>query len=227
MTEDEWLTGVEPGELLGGVRYVASARKLRLVGCGCCDRVRPLLADERSRAAVEIARAFADGRASRDQLAAAHDAAAAAARALAARPGAWNRDERAAAAALAAKEVARPTRFPHKLATSVIDAGRAVLEAEFWSARAAARGREWQCRLVRCVFGNPFRPASLDPRSRTDDTLGLARGIYEEGAFDRLPLLADALMDAGCDSEDILAHCRGERPHVRGCWVVDLLLCKE
>ena len=57
--------------------------------------------------------------------------------------------------------------------------------------------------------------------------LGLARGIYEDRAFDRLPLLADALMDAGCADEQILAHCRSEGPHVRGCWVVDLVLGKE
>ena len=61
----------------------------------------------------------------------------------------------------------------------------------------------------------------------TPDVVGLARGTYEETAFDRLPLLADALMDAGCDSEDILTHCRSEGPHVRGCWVVDLLLGKD
>jgi hypothetical protein len=66
-----------------------------------------------------------------------------------------------------------------------------------------------------------------DPRWRTSDTLGLARGIYEERAFDRMPLLADALMDAGCDDEQVLSHCRSEGPHVRGCWVVDLVLGKE
>jgi hypothetical protein len=45
----------------------------------------------------------------------------------------------------------------------------------------------------------------------------LARGIYEDRAFDRLPLLGDALMDAGCDNDDILAHCRSDGPHTRGC----------
>ena len=55
----------------------------------------------------------------------------------------------------------------------------------------------------------------------------LAQGIYEERAFDRLPILADALEDAGCDNADILSHCRGPGPHARGCWVVDLLLGKK
>jgi hypothetical protein len=80
--------------------------------------------------------------------------------------------------------------------------------------------------LVRDIFGNPFRPVALDPRWRTADALGLARGIYEDRAFDRMPLLADALMDAGCDDEQIISHCHSPGPHIRGCWVVDLVLGK-
>jgi hypothetical protein len=80
---------------------------------------------------------------------------------------------------------------------------------------------------LRDIFGNPFRPAAFDPKWQNADVIGLARGIYEDRAFDRLPILADALMDAGCGSDDILAHCRSEGPHVRGCWVVDLVLGKE
>jgi hypothetical protein len=80
---------------------------------------------------------------------------------------------------------------------------------------------------VRDVFGNPFRPAVADPRWLTPTVLSLAGGIYTERAYDRLPVLADALQDAGCDSEEVLAHCRGAGPHVRGCWVVDLILGKE
>jgi hypothetical protein len=93
--------------------------------------------------------------------------------------------------------------------------------------RAYQAERSAQSALVRDIFGNPFRPVAFNPRWRTADVLGLARGIYEERAFDRLPLLADALMDAGCDPDDILTHCRSEGPHVRGCWVVDLVLGKE
>lgn len=86
---------------------------------------------------------------------------------------------------------------------------------------------EEQGRFVRDTFGNPFRPVAFTPRWRTADVVGLARGIYEDRAFERMPLLADALMDAGCDDEQILGHCRGEGPHVRGCWVVDLVLDKH
>ena len=55
----------------------------------------------------------------------------------------------------------------------------------------------------------------------------LARTIYEERRFDLMPILGDALEDAGCGDALILAHCRGPGPHVRGCWVVDLLLGKD
>jgi hypothetical protein len=78
--------------------------------------------------------------------------------------------------------------------------------------------------IVRCVFGNPFRPVAFAPDWRTDTALGLARAIHEDHAFDRLPILADALEDAGCTDADVLGHCRGGGPHARGCWVVDLVL---
>jgi hypothetical protein len=84
-----------------------------------------------------------------------------------------------------------------------------------------------QADFVRDIFRHPSSPVRYDPRWRTTDTLGLARGIYEDRAFDRLPILADALIDAGCDDAAILGHCRGPGPHVRGCWVVDLVLGKE
>jgi hypothetical protein len=77
--------------------------------------------------------------------------------------------------------------------------------------------------LLRDIFGNPFRQVTLNPAWLTSTVLALATGIYEEKAFDRMPILADALQDAGCDSEEILQHCRQPGEHVRGCWVVDLL----
>ncbi len=82
------------------------------------------------------------------------------------------------------------------------------------------------CFALRDIFGNPFRPVVLDPSWRTETVVALANGIYADRAFDRMPILADALEEAGCDQADILAHCRGDGPHVRGCWVVDSLLGK-
>ena len=77
---------------------------------------------------------------------------------------------------------------------------------------------------TRRIIGNPFRAPSYQPVWLTSDVVALARRIYDDRAFDRLPILADALMDAGCDNDDILSHCRSEGPHARGCWVVDLVL---
>jgi hypothetical protein len=93
--------------------------------------------------------------------------------------------------------------------------------------RPVAAGYESRRRVLIDIYGNWFRRITLKPRWRTADVLGVARGIYEDRAFERLPLLADALMDDGCDDEQVLGHCRGEGPHVRGCWVVDLVLGKE
>jgi hypothetical protein len=81
-------------------------------------------------------------------------------------------------------------------------------------------------KLIYDIFGNPFRPVAVDPTWLTSDALALATGIYQDRAFDRLPILADALQDAGCDNDDILNHCRQPGEHVRGCWVVDLVLGK-
>jgi hypothetical protein len=85
-----------------------------------------------------------------------------------------------------------------------------------------------QCALLRDIFGNPFRPVSFSPSWRTDTVVALARQMYEAQDFSAMPILADALQDAGCDNEDVLGHCRERDPtHVRGCWVVDLVLGKE
>jgi hypothetical protein len=80
---------------------------------------------------------------------------------------------------------------------------------------------------VRDIFGNPFRPATFSPSWRTDTAVSLARTMYESRDFSAMPILADALQDTGCDNDAILDHCRGEGSHVRGCWVVDLVLGKE
>ena len=81
--------------------------------------------------------------------------------------------------------------------------------------------------LIRDIFGNPFRPVAFSPSWRTSTVLALASQMYESRDFGAMPILADALQDAGCDSAEVLDHCRGEGPHVRGCWVVDLVLGKE
>jgi hypothetical protein len=85
--------------------------------------------------------------------------------------------------------------------------------------------------LLQDVFGPlPFRPVAIDPawlRWNFGTVPAIARHVYEDRAFHDLPILADALEDAGCTDQDILTHCRLPGEHVRGCWVVDLLLGKE
>ena len=80
------------------------------------------------------------------------------------------------------------------------------------------------CDEFRDVAGNPFRPITFDPSWRTETVVGLATGIDESGAYERMPILADALQEAGCEDEQVLAHARGPGPHVRGCWLVDMVL---
>ena len=87
--------------------------------------------------------------------------------------------------------------------------------------------RAAQLLLLHDIFGNAFRLFTLHPAWPTATVVALAETIYQEKAFDRMPILADALEDAGCTNQEILGHCRGPGPHVRGCWVVDLLLGKE
>lgn len=84
-----------------------------------------------------------------------------------------------------------------------------------------------QAGMLRDIFGNPFRPVTFDPAWLTPAVTSLAQMSYEERTFDRMPELADALEQLGCTNADILEHCRGPGPHVRGCWVVDLVLGKS
>jgi hypothetical protein len=126
--------------------------------------------------------------------------------------------------------------------TAALLAGRAVAQGRVYGAEvrprhaydlrsayipvAAAVVAE-QLAVLRCLAGNPFRTPVVRPAWVTSTVVGLVRGINADAAFDRLPILADALEDAGCDSADLLAHLRGDGPHVRGCWALDLVLGKS
>jgi hypothetical protein len=84
-----------------------------------------------------------------------------------------------------------------------------------------------QVTLLRDIFGNPFRPITIEAAWQTANVVALAQAIYDERAFDRMPILGDALEDAGCTNANMLMHCRQPGEHVRGCWVVDLVLGKD
>lgn len=99
------------------------------------------------------------------------------------------------------------------------------------SAEVSGRGRGRHCgygTILRDIFGNPFRPVAFSPGWHTDTAVALARQMYESRDFGATPILADSLQEAGCDSEDVLNHCRdSNQVHVRGCWAVDLVLGKS
>ena len=116
-----------------------------------------------------------------------------------------------------------PTSEPSILTFDFIDGGHESLR------RAAHCFRKWFAtdNALLHDHGDYFPAVTLNPRWLTSTVLDLARTIYDERVFERMPILADALMDSGCDSEEIINHCQGPGPHVRGCWVVDLLLGKE
>jgi hypothetical protein len=89
------------------------------------------------------------------------------------------------------------------------------------------RSTKFQLATLHDIFGNPFRPVTIDSSWLTRTVTNLAQAIYTDRVFDRMPILADALEEAGCNNAEILQHCRQPGIHVRGCWVVDLVLGKD
>jgi hypothetical protein len=82
--------------------------------------------------------------------------------------------------------------------------------------------------LIREIFSNPFAPPRFDPAGRSSDVLALVRGIYDRRTYKTLPVLADAIREAGCDNDELLNHFRDtSRTHIRGCWALDLCLGLE
>ena len=214
MTEADWLTAGDPLPLLWFLKGRASDRKLRLFACACCRRLWPLLPDPANRALVAAVEDRPDGTRDDPDLWAAIEASSR-------REREWTGDW----GYLAVKYLGR-TYYKVGPFDGAVAVAQHVVSRVRQSGDAAAE-RAAQAGLVRDVFGHPFGPVAFDPGWRTADVVGLARGIYDGRAFDQLPLLADALMDAGCDDEGIIAHCRAVGPHVRGCWVVDRALGKE
>jgi hypothetical protein len=200
MTEAEWLACTEPEAIWLQLRGRCSDRKLRLWACGCCRWLCGNIVPKVINRAIGGAERLAEGDLDEDE---AEEIENETKGALA------NSDRREA-------EVACWLLHPQ---------GWKAARMVEWVAT-TADGR-WMTAIQRDIFGNPFRPVAADPSWLTSTVLALARGIYADRAFDRLPILADALQDAGCDNEDVLDHCRGPGPHARGCWVVDLLLGKS
>ena len=223
MTEAKWLTCNDPQPMLVFLRGQASERKLRLFEVACCRSIWHLLTDERSRRLVEVAEQYADGHPKPPG-----PLESAAMEAVSRFP--------TQSALFAAARTAVMTIWDyspdslHYMNSSYPPMVRDALAVAGNTAEAVPSEPPVQAALLRDIFGNPFRPISLDSAwlSWNDATIPrLAQAVYNDRAFDRLPILADALEQAGCEDADILAHCRSDGPHVKGCWAMDLILRRQ
>jgi hypothetical protein len=222
VTEAEWLAATDPTPMLEFLRGNAGERKLRLFMVACARLIWELVPPGEMREAVEAAERAADGVPWEDEL-----------------KGYCNRLYRLPVER--SKEAGRnwfTDQSPEGLGVyftvlKTTGAGCGILSVI--PRLATSTGGPFilplvgalQPDLIREMFGNPFRPVTFAPPWRTDKTVSLARTLYDSRDFAAMPILADALQDAGCDCADVLEHCRGPGPHVRGCWVVDLVLGRE
>ena len=232
MNLPDWIERAAPPQLSHYLDRVASPRKAGLFVRHLCRGFPQIFTDPRSRAALDAADRFEAGDIGDDEFQAAVGAAGdaqaetqAAYNIRAYEPDAYlaTATRAAAMAAGLARTVAEHGHYPQVLS----HLRRAVLDH---AGRGAGPRKNPVARVVRPLFfehfGDTEHPVALDPAWRTEAVVGLAIRIYADRAFDRLPVLADALEDAGCANADVLGHCRGPGPHARGCWVVDLLLGK-
>jgi hypothetical protein len=217
MTEAEWLACTWPTLMLNFVNLKMSDRRKRLFAVACCRLIIHLLPDEHHRNAIKVAEDVADGLASDEQRLATADAA--------------YDGEAYPAAHAALAEIA------YEAADKSCFYAVCTVEAEVNRERGLIELAH-QALALRDIFGNPFRPSPPLPPAVLawhDRTIPrLAEVIYEvrqlpAGTLDtaRLAILADALLDAGCEDEELIAHCRSEGPHIRGCWAIDAILGKS
>jgi hypothetical protein len=220
MNESQWLVCDDPGEMMEFLNFSTLNRKKRLFGVAACYRSQHLLEEELFRRALAIYEREVDS----DSYF-------------------MNDPELGRAAAHMELRLMRsPTdqTTPPLLALEAVscltsgNCRRAALQAcralslsQPDCDHAATIEARIQADYLRDIFGNPFRRVTFDPAWRTEHTVGIATRVYDERNFDAMPILADALEDAGCANADLLNHCREPGVHVRGCWVVDLALAKE
>jgi hypothetical protein len=217
---ERWRRARTVAGLLACLQEHGADRQFRLAMCAAIRRVWATLEDPRSREAVEVVERFAEGQATRREL------------------------RRASRLAFAAYEESSEQVVPSTAANAAycvtyespayrgVDVARAVftdVKAVCHRARRlfdAAAEEAAGCRLLRCVFGDPFRRPAVDPawlRWGGGVVGRLAQHVYAEQRYDELPVLADALEEAGCADAELLQHCRDPLGHARGCWVLDLL----
>jgi hypothetical protein len=230
MTEQQWLACTDATPMLHFVRDRTSARKLRLFACACCRRIWSLLR-ESSRRAVETAERLADHHASKEERAAARAAIRVRLRdpverlARRAAQAALNKDPFEAATSACA--------WASNAAAWITENKDPVADDEpFYSLDALAEALSDFAGILRDLIDPSFyRPGlpfgSRWPVVKERTVVLLAQAIYDDRAFDRLPILADALEDEGCTDALVLSHCRQPAEHTRGCWLVDALLSRS
>jgi hypothetical protein len=241
MSSERWAIAGLP-EMLDLAAGHASARKLDLFNIWCCQVLRPYLRDHRSITASRFAERHVDeprGENAADREAVKHAAHEAVLELTswanaAGHPAEYRRRRVYAQAAHVADQTVSATgrnrgvlanskHTAHVFAWANDDGRDPLIGQEGEDGLTEVHFRKQEA-IFREIVGNPFAPVEFDPRWRTSDVIGLAWAIYDERAFARLPILSDALMDAGCEDEAILTHCRTPNIHVRGCWLVDLIL---
>jgi hypothetical protein len=225
MTETEWSSCSDPKLMLEFLRGYVSERKLRLFAVSCCRRLWFLLTNEDSRSKVEEAERIADKAITQPYPPTIVEGVVTEAALLASAARASSNDSHARQLAAYAAD-----------ATSSLTGPRAALgDIIIWTAwESAGDGdrstdaaeQQAQAALLRCIFGNPYRPVAPDLAWQARNAVTLARTMYESRDFTLMPILADLLEEIGCPKE-ISDHCRGPGPHVRGCWVLDLFQGKE
>jgi hypothetical protein len=253
MTLDDWLAARSPGSLSTTISAL-SDRKIHLLTAAFLRRVWDLLPSHHTQIAVEATETFADGRMTKVALARLRvDDTRETLEPLwfSSDPNwrapswyeewhTWGDDLPAVYEQRVNEMERRTARFgyvlhcvkagiewPHWVAAKAAFLARDLLAWEAlptWQDSAAASEAIEQFRLFREIGGDGSQPDPRWPKWRTTTVVALARGIHRDRAFDRLPILADALQDADCNDEEVLRHCREPREHVRGCWVVDLAM---
>jgi hypothetical protein len=215
MTEEQWFASTDAAQLIRACPKKIAPRKLRLFMADWFRLNWDTVRVPAVREAVELAERYVDGIASKKQLERMYDV-------LRDTRGwgatdsllvVWPGDDQMAEAAIQFAQMLRAAQY--------VPWAMDELKVEY-KARMALLAN-----FLRDIVGNPFQPVAFDPAWRTDAAVTLAKGMYDSRDFGAMPILADALQDAGCTNDDILNHCRDvQQAHVRGCWVVDLVLGK-
>ncbi len=230
MTEETWLTWTDPEEFLRALALVSecpqnpvpnwlhsiagqlTSRKLRLFAVACCRRLEPLGLDPRLVHAMDVVEMN-----------------------IGAGTNVSRKRRNAVKRSLSSDPAWADMRAPSIICALIGSSAARVAAYTSWhccrycspkDSDVALQERIAQGKLLRDIVGNPFRPVPLDTRWLAPPVIALAQTIYAEGQWQRMPSLGEELILAGCNNDEIIEHCRSDGPHVRGCWVVDLILNK-